>query len=608
MSSWDGGGRRTFGGRRALLPDVRMGQHTPSTPDRRFVDDPVRRGELLTATGASPVVIAGVIATTPTGSRAKSFASRASYGSFSESGALGAHDPSFPGPGADGSLGASGLWSAAANLGNGIIGAGIIGLPYAIGQAGFLLGLALICTMAIVTHYTVTLMIETGRAHAKFSYEALCEHAFGAPGFFALTCLQALSAFGACVAYMLIIADTSVVVLSNCCGSLWWGFSDRTIVVACVSSLVLLPLSLYRNMAHLEKWSFLSLCSIVAIAVLLIYVLLSGFGGSALGKALHYNHSLLGHPNRLHGGSDYNDNNSTTAPGDLQHLLFDVHPRWPSAMGTVAFAFCCQQYSFFVFGTLHNPTRSRWCRVSAISTLAALVLSLLLGVAGYLEFGPAVTLPNVLDNFPPDDTLANVIRIVLTATMLLTFPLDFFVVRYTLQRLVQRLCGCGCGGGGGGDNSGGNSAHSKGLLFTPVITREHMEGRGHAGDMSLTAHFLCTLMLWGVCLGTCIAALSLGGQGQGLALVLQFTGSIGAIFTSFVFPTATFLMLGDGTGSRRQRDAERWCPCMPASYFFGRRCFALLVLLVGAAAGIIGTWSTVVDAMAGGSRNGTAPL
>ena len=116
-------------------------------------------------------------------------------------------------------------------------------------------------------------------------------------------------------------------------------------------------------------------------------------------------------------------------------------------------------------------------------------------------------------------------------------------------------------------------------------------------------HFLHTVALWGVCLGTCLGALSLGGQGQGLGLVLQFTGSVGAIFTSFVFPTATFIVLGDGFGRRRQRDAKRWCPCMPACYFIGRKALALIVLLIGVLSGAVGAWSTVVDAMAKGSSN-----
>eukprot|EP00946_MAST-07B_sp_MAST-7B-sp1_P002867 g2867.t1 len=427
-----------------------MGDHAPSTPDRRFVDDTHARGEFLSAHGDSPVVIARIPAT-PTGSRASSFASRASYGSFSE-GALGPHDLlAGPSPNSGGDLGSSGIMCASFNFGNGIVGAGIIALPYATAQAGFLLGLGMICAMAAVTHYTVTLMIHTGRSHAKFSYEELCEHAFGAPGFYALTFFQALCAFGACVAYMLIVADTSVVVLSQWT-SIWWGFADPYIVVCALSTLVLLPLSLYRDISYLEKWSFLSLCAILAIAVTLIYILWSDFEGSAIGKALHFNQSLFGSSH----------NSSSSVSDDLQALLFSVHAHWPSALGTIAFAFCCQQYSFFVFGTLHNPTRSRWCCVSCISTLAALILSLLMASAGYLEFGQNATLPNVLDNFPTDDTLANVIRTVLSITMLLTFPLDFFVVQYTLQRLIQRLCG-------GGDSGFGSNS---------VIDRRAKRGSG----------------------------------------------------------------------------------------------------------------------------------
>ena len=185
--------------------------------------------------------------------------------------------------------------------------------------------------------------------------------------------------------------------------------------------------------------------------------------------------------------------------------------------------------------------------------------------------------------------------------MILTFPLDYFVVRYTFQRIAQRLCGCTC------DGSGRQALEAKGLVFSPVITREHFEGRGHAADMSLVSHVFYTFLLWGLCLGVCIAALSLGGQGQGLRLVLQFTGSIGATFTSFVFPTAIFLCLGDGSKSLTKKNAELWCPCMPSLYSLGRYIFAVLVLIFGLTAGVVGTWSSVVDAMSMHGRNATTP-
>ena len=46
----------------------------------------------------------------------------------------------------------------------------------------------------------------------------------------------------------------------------------------------------------------------------------------------------------------------------------------------------------------------------------------------------------ILDNLNHDSLLANMTRVVLAVTMCLTFPLDFFVVRYTVQRFFQRCC------------------------------------------------------------------------------------------------------------------------------------------------------------------------
>ena len=54
------------------------------------------------------------------------------------------------------------------------------------------------------------------------------------------------------------------------------------------------------------------------------------------------------------------------------------------------------------------------------------------------------------DNFDDSNMVANVARIILSVTMFLTFPLDYFVIRYSMQRLIQRLgskhgwwvCGC----------------------------------------------------------------------------------------------------------------------------------------------------------------------
>ena len=51
-------------------------------------------------------------------------------------------------------------------------------------------------------------------------------------------------------------------------------------------------------------------------------------------------------------------------PFHFFHLMYGLHAV-SIAVGIIAFAFGCQQYSFIVFSTLQNPNRRRWWCVSA---------------------------------------------------------------------------------------------------------------------------------------------------------------------------------------------------------------------------------------------------
>ena len=194
----------------------------------------------------------------------------------------------------------------------------------------------------------------------------------------------------------------------------------------------------------------------------------------------------------------------------------------------------------------------------------------------------------------------------------MTFPLDFFVVRYTVQRFVQR---CRCTHRFGGwccrnewdeeDDEHGNHQRSNSgtLIFSPVITRRNLKGRGHASDLSTCYHFTFTFFLWCVCLCCCILAIRSGGKSAGLGLVISLTGSIGTIFTAFVFPTATFLRLGTNDSLRPEQ--TMFCCCLsPNMYRVFRYLFAWFVLIFGLCSGIVGTFVTIQNAIVGGG-NGT---
>ena len=167
--------------------------------------------------------------------------------------------------------GQSGVAGATFNLTNGIIGAGIVGLPFALSEAGFVTGLGILIAVVVMTHYTLKLLIETGRGNACFSYEAVAERAFGPAGYFTLLIFQALTCFGACVAYFVLIGDTLPRVLRKWFSSELYILNDDRIVTLAVSVVIVLPLCLYRDMSSLEKWSFVSLCSVFVMLACVVY-------------------------------------------------------------------------------------------------------------------------------------------------------------------------------------------------------------------------------------------------------------------------------------------------------------------------------------------------
>ena len=69
------------------------------------------------------------------------------------------------------------------------------GIPYALHQAGFGLGLMLLVLVAVVTDYSLVLMVRSGHLSGAYSYQGLTEAAFGKVGFILLSFLQFIYPF-----------------------------------------------------------------------------------------------------------------------------------------------------------------------------------------------------------------------------------------------------------------------------------------------------------------------------------------------------------------------------------------------------------------------------
>ncbi|XAO22756.1 hypothetical protein I312_101530 [Cryptococcus bacillisporus CA1280] len=107
------------------------------------------------------------------------------------------------------------LLDAVTNMANSIIGAGIIGLPYAVSQAGFVMGVFLLIALAFISDWTIRLVILTSKLSGRESYTETMHHCFGPIGAMAVSFFQFSFAFGGTAAFHVIILHRDIVKLSK---------------------------------------------------------------------------------------------------------------------------------------------------------------------------------------------------------------------------------------------------------------------------------------------------------------------------------------------------------------------------------------------------------
>ncbi|KAL1639823.1 hypothetical protein SLS58_007567 [Diplodia intermedia] len=84
----------------------------------------------------------------------------------------------------------SGLRSAFMNMANSIIGAGIIGQPYAFKQAGLLTGIVLLLLLTATVDWTIRLIVVNSKLSGANSFQATVQHCFGNTGLIAISVAQ----------------------------------------------------------------------------------------------------------------------------------------------------------------------------------------------------------------------------------------------------------------------------------------------------------------------------------------------------------------------------------------------------------------------------------
>jgi sodium-coupled neutral amino acid transporter 11 len=153
----------------------------------------------------------------------------------------------------------SGMKMAFMNMANSIIGAGIIGQPYALRQAGMTMGILLLTALTITVDWTIRLIVVNSKMSGADSFQATMQYCFGRSGLIAISIAQWAFAFGGMVAFCIIVGDTIPHVLGALFPSLremsfLWLLTDRRAVIVLFVLGISYPLSLYRDIAKVGSF------------------------------------------------------------------------------------------------------------------------------------------------------------------------------------------------------------------------------------------------------------------------------------------------------------------------------------------------------------------
>uniref|UniRef100_A0A6Q2YGT6 Amino acid transporter transmembrane domain-containing protein n=1 Tax=Esox lucius TaxID=8010 RepID=A0A6Q2YGT6_ESOLU len=352
------------------------------------------------------------------------------------------------------------------NLSNAIMGSGILGLSFAMANTGIVLFMILILGVAILSLYSVHLLLVTAKEGGSLIYEKLGERAFGWPGKMAAFGSITLQNIGAMSSYLFIVkyelpeVIRAFMRLEESSGE--WYLNGNYLVVF-VSIAIILPLCLLKNLGYLGYTSGFSLSCMVFFLGVLIYKKYNlpcpmpfmyhhtnqSMNGTALGSHVLHNGSAL---------MDFSRADMSPAPPlDGHHtsgVHFQPHPDDVEEMCTpkyfvfnsqtaytvpiLAFAFVCHPEVLPIYSELKDRSPRKMQNVSNLSILAMLVMYMLSALFGYLTFYENVEaeLLHTFIKVYKFDTMLLLVRLAVLTAVTLTVPIVLFPIRSSINTML----------------------------------------------------------------------------------------------------------------------------------------------------------------------------
>ncbi|KAM5293017.1 sodium-coupled neutral amino acid transporter 3 [Ctenodactylus gundi] len=323
------------------------------------------------------------------------------------------------------------------NLSNAIMGSGILGLAYAMANTGIVLFLFLLTAVALLSSYSIHLLLKSSGIVGIRAYEQLGYRAFGTPGKLVAALAITLQNIGAMSSYLYIIKSELPLVIQTFLNleeqtSVW--YLNGNYLVILVSITVILPLALMRQLGYLGYSSGFSLSCMVFFLIAVIYKKFQvpcPLPSNLANMTGNFSHmEVVEEKEQLQSMPE--------AAASCTPSYFTLNSQTAYTIPIMAFAFVCHPEVLPIYTELKDPSKKKMQHISNLSIAVMYVMYFLAALFGYLTFydGVESELLHTYSKVDPFDVLILCVRVAVLTAVTLTVPIVLFPVRRAIQQML----------------------------------------------------------------------------------------------------------------------------------------------------------------------------
>jgi amino acid permease len=250
--------------------------------------------------------------------------------------------------------------TAGIQIANTIMGAGILAIPLLMSYLGILIGAIILVFLAIITIYTVYILMRCHQITGKSGYSMFGKITLGKVGSILVKIIIIINNMGICICYLRIFGEVFQTIIQSFVSKdskLMTNWHNYIFIL--IGGVILFFFIFIKNISSLKKVSYIGVIAVLAFVILLTVLLLYKTIASKLDSDVSW-----------------------------KFLLPDCSfPQAFQAVPTVFIAFLFQFNVFPIYYSLKNRSMRAMFRATKIGVIASLVIFLLVGIIGFLLYG-----------------------------------------------------------------------------------------------------------------------------------------------------------------------------------------------------------------------------